>query len=197
VVSAPALQTKILTGDVPLRFATHLRQLLWSPSLLSTASPADCERLQKEFREQLQPVLDECNVGDLLFWTADQQEYKHFLDLMENNWRQLELLITSRKHAVEQLLAQVPAAEDAESFSAWEAGEPARQLQRAQGRLEIWCRRNTTADVHEFCVGGGRECRRRAQRHAEEPVARLRRACGGRPLGSQRLHSSQFVSFVQ
>ena len=110
--AAPRLASrtqKTLFGEVPLKMGGG--QLLWSPSLLSAGSAADCHQLQRDMRRELAEVFAATG-SKLLLWTADQQEFKHFMDEQEARWRQLEASISSRRTAVDALLSQMPTGHD-------------------------------------------------------------------------------------
>jgi hypothetical protein len=145
----PTARMKILKGDVPLLYGDSMAKwLLWSPSLLSAADKEDCARLQAEFRRELEPVFQAVGY-DFLFWTADQQEFKHFVDDMERTWEQLELLMASRKRVVAELLEQMPSVDEPDELARWQQGAAAERLRVTQAALkDVTTRRSFCRDFY-------------------------------------------------
>ena len=116
--AARPMATGSASGYIPTFSSDASRQVLWAPSKLSAASADDCDALQREFRKELGPIFDKLG-HRLLFWTADQQEYAHFVKAQERAWQHAESRIASMQQTVNHLLVEMPDVDD-DSYSDWQ-----------------------------------------------------------------------------
>ena len=112
------MATGSASGYIPTFSSDASRQVLWAPPKLSAASADDCDALQREFRKELGPIFDKLG-HRLLFWTADQQEYAHFVKAQERAWQHAESRIASMQQTVNHLLVEMPDVDD-DSYSDWQ-----------------------------------------------------------------------------